>query len=187
MHWLGYSLNLKYLRSSMVYRVFIFHLMTLMAWTHCCGLNIKENYAALCLECNVWVCVCGHAFVTDDNAWLLQIDHLWRRRRFSWSFWRFAAVSIRRPPCNLDLQLGRSLDKSVQDSGVILKSFRSRFMTSLKRSRGRPVWRLPSSRTPCISSRGILWFGIRLTCPAQRRRINLSLDDNGPEPVVLAG
>ena len=40
-------------------------------------------------------------------------------------------VSIRRPPCNLDLQLGRSLDKSVQDSGVILKSFRSRFMTSL--------------------------------------------------------
>ena len=41
-------------------------------------------------------------------------------------------VSIRRPPCNLDLQLGRSLDKSVQDSGVVLKSFRSCFMTSLK-------------------------------------------------------
>ena len=34
----------------------------------------------------------------------------------------FAVVSIQRPPCNLDLQLGRSLDKSVQDSGVILGS-----------------------------------------------------------------
>ena len=69
--------------------------------------------------------------------------------------------------CSLDLQLGRSSDKSVLDSGVILRSSRSRFMMSLKRSRGCPVWRLPFSRTPFISSWEILWFGIQLTYPAR--------------------
>ena len=111
--------------------------------------------------------------------------HNLRRRRFCWSLSKLALVSCRRRAWRLDLLLGRSLESVVHDSGSMLKSFRSRFSTSLNRSLGLPVCLVPSSSTPCSRRRGILSQGILLTCPAHRSRKNFNLEESGPEPVIL--
>ena len=103
---------------------------------------------------------------------------------FVLSFPRSASASSVWAVWNLCLQLIRSWEKSVHDSGAMLKSYRSCLSTSLNLRRGLPTHLVPFSNTPCRIWRGIRWRGMRLTWPAHRSRRNFNLDDSGPEPVT---
>lgn len=97
----------------------------------------------------------------------------------------FFFVSIISPAWSFGLHLPWSLDRTVQVTGSMLKSRSSRSGTSLNLSRGLPVCKVPSSNTPYRRRRGMRCCGMWLTCPAHRSRKNLSLEDNGPDPVIL--
>ena len=132
-------------------------------------------------------CVCVACLCHEWQCNGLLHFHLWADllSRRSRSFSSVFLVSVWRPAWSFVLHGTRSFDAVVQDSGLMAKSFKSRLSTSLYRRHGLPVFRVPLSRTPCKSMWGIRSIGMRLTWPAQRRRINLSLEESGPEPVSL--
>ena len=79
----------------------------------------------------------------NDNVWFLHFQ-LWHLRHLSLSFERFLSVSFMHPAGRFALQLSQSLEREVQDSGLMSKSLRS----LLNLSFGCPVWHVPSCGTP---------------------------------------